>query len=402
MGVTTKKSLKTSSSLISAGGVSARIFSDKDGWFTLAWYVGHERKRKRFSTLSAAREEGRRILADLARGRLAAASAPMSDLEQIAAAKKIVASLGVTVETAVTEYAHAKELLGKRDLVEYIRAHMKREDHLQDWTIPQALENLLAEKAKLNRPLGYLAEIRKMLKPFAAFFPGAVANLNRDHIEEYLGHGANRNGKLEKIKLLLNHCRGKALPKHESTVVDDIPKEAIGRPRETEIFSPSEAKQILDECKPDEVICVALAFCAGVRTEEIARMDWKDIRLNQADDESVVEITKLVAKKKLHRRLIPILPPLRAYLERHPYPKSGKIAPIKDLSDRFMFVAKRIGMPWKHNGMRHSYGSYRLAALQNIHQLKEEMGNSEGMIRQHYQKTVTRAEAAKFWAILPS
>jgi hypothetical protein len=74
---------------------------------------------------------------------------------------------------------------------------------------------------------------------------------------------------------------------------------------------------------------------------------------------------------------------------------------VKTLSDRFEYLAKRVGIEWRHNGLRHSFGSYRLAALQNIHQLKEEMGNSEAMIRQHYQKTVTRAEATKFWVSRP-
>ena len=130
-------------------------------------------------------------------------------------------------------------------------------------------------------------------------------------------------------------------------------------------------------------------------------MDWKDIRLSRRQDEAVVEITKVVAKKRLHRRLIPILPPLRAYLQKFKPPTSGKITPVKTLSDRFEYLAKRVGIEWKHNGMRHSFGSYRLAALQNIHQLKEEMGNSEAMIRQHYQNTVTRAEATNFWSIRP-
>jgi hypothetical protein len=111
---------------------------------------------------------------NLSRGRLDAASAPMTDIEQIAAAKKILANLDVTMETAAYQYAQAKGLVGDRDLVEYIRAHVKREDNLKPWTLPEALDQLLDEKGKLNRPIDYLSEIRKMLKPFVEFY-------SRDH-----------------------------------------------------------------------------------------------------------------------------------------------------------------------------------------------------------------------------
>jgi len=72
--------------------------------------------------MSAAREEGRRILMNLSRGRLDAASAPMTDIEQITSAKKILANLDVTMETVAYQYAQAKGLVGDRDLVEYVRA----------------------------------------------------------------------------------------------------------------------------------------------------------------------------------------------------------------------------------------------------------------------------------------
>lgn len=399
--MTTKKTSDSGNIVLTDGGVTARIFADRDGWFTLAWYAPN-RKRKRFKTLAKAKEEGRRKLIELRKGRLESASAPITDLEQIAAAKKIVAGIGVTVETAVRDYARATALLGGRDLVGYVRRHVERETRLELWTVPQAVEKLVAEKAKLNRPPDYLAEIRKMLKPFAEFYPGLVADLTRAHVEEYVGKNGNRNGKLEKIRLLLNFCRGRALPKHEATAADDVPFEAVTNIREVQIFTVGECKRILAGAKPDEILPLVISMFAGIRTEEVARMDWKQVRLSDDPDDSIIEVTRATAKKRERRRFVPILPPLAAYLKKYPHLKAGKVVKIKVLSDRWEYLAKRIGLPWKHNGLRHSFASYRLAVTQDLQGLRREMGHtSEQMALNHYVQAVTKAEAAKFWAIRP-
>ena len=57
---------------------------------------------------------------------------------------------------------------------------------------------------------------------------------------------------------------------------------------------------------------------------------------------------------------------------------------------------------WKHNALRHSFISYRVAQTQNVAQVALEAGNSPGMIFQHYRELV-RPDAAKAWfAIVPA
>ena len=64
-------------------------------------------------------------------------------------------------------------------------------------------------------------------------------------------------------------------------------------------------------------------------------------------------------------------------------------------------IAERAGLVWRHNACRHSYGSYRMAEIRNVHDVAEEMGNSPAIIKKNYFQAVTKAEAAKFWAIRP-
>ncbi len=54
---------------------------------------------------------------------------------------------------------------------------------------------------------------------------------------------------------------------------------------------------------------------------------------------------------------------------------------------------------WKNNGLRHSFISYGLAAIQNTAQVALEAGNSPQMIFQHYRELVRPADAEKWFAV---
>ena len=56
---------------------------------------------------------------------------------------------------------------------------------------------------------------------------------------------------------------------------------------------------------------------------------------------------------------------------------------------------------WKHNALRHSFISYRVAEIQNVAQVALEAGNSPQMIFQHYRELVRPAEAKAWFAIEP-
>ncbi|NBQ56341.1 MAG: hypothetical protein EBU36_06830 [Verrucomicrobia bacterium] len=46
---------------------------------------------------------------------------------------------------------------------------------------------------------------------------------------------------------------------------------------------------------------------------------------------------------------------------------------------------------WRHNGCRHSFGSYRMADIKNVYQVAEVMGNAPAMVKKHYFQAVTNA-----------
>ena len=56
---------------------------------------------------------------------------------------------------------------------------------------------------------------------------------------------------------------------------------------------------------------------------------------------------------------------------------------------------------WKHNALRHSYISYRVAQIQNVAQVALEAGNSPRVVFANYRELVRPVEAAKWFGIVP-
>jgi hypothetical protein len=68
-------------------------------------------------------------------------------------------------------------------------------------------------------------------------------------------------------------------------------------------------------------------------------------------------------------------------------------------------TAKIEGWPafaWKHNALRHSFISYRVADIQNVAQVALEAGNSPQMIFKHYRELVRPAEAKAWFGLMPA
>ena len=67
-----------------------------------------------------------------------------------------------------------------------------------------------------------------------------------------------------------------------------------------------------------------------------------------------------------------------------------------------MPISEAAGIPWKHNALRHSFISYRLAQTQNENQVALEAGNSPRMIFSNYRQLVTQEDAKRYFGIMPA
>jgi len=66
------------------------------------------------------------------------------------------------------------------------------------------------------------------------------------------------------------------------------------------------------------------------------------------------------------------------------------------ITKEFARVAKKAGVNWKRNALRHSFGTYRSASTKNISAVALEMGNTVEMVQRHYNRP-TPPHIARQW-----
>jgi integrase len=396
---------KKKAEVITNGGFSARIICDvtdgRRGW-RLTWNAP-DRRRRFFSDLDEAREQARRIVTELRAGRPAVANADASDLDELSRARRHLLNIDASIEQAVKEYAEAYKALGGRSVSGFIQAQIQRMGKLKEGTIAEVAAELIAEKEARGKGSSWVKSLRVfLLNKAAKTLTKPILLITPEDLGKFLSQwsGRTRNNYLTFFVLLFNFAKGKYLPAGEPTSAEKLERDVV-TPSEVEIWTPEEAKKILDAADPDELPFFAISMFAGIRTREITLLDWSQVRPSDDPDESHIEIKAVGSKKQAGRRIVPILPALAAYLKAIKPPKTGRIVPNVNMTPRQFRIAAAAGLKWKHNASRHSFGSYRMAEIKNAYHVAEEMGNTPAMVKKHYFQAVTKAEAARFWAIRP-
>lgn len=188
--------------------------------------------------------------------------------------------------------------------------------------------------------------------------------------------------------------------------------------KEPEILTPNEAERLIqaayDHPELDLLAGVTLGLFCGIRTEEIKKLDWDAVRL----DEGFVTISKNVAKKRSIRN-VTLSDNAKRWLTLCK-DKTGKITRSNffcDFDRRFnklLRFAKFTEMVkdgedekeivvWKKNAMRHSFGSYHFALHGDSIKTSNELGHKQGdgVLFAHYRALSTNKQAGEYFAIAP-
>jgi integrase len=415
---------------IADGNVSVRIVPEKNvvngstyERFNLIYFEGNERIRRRFSELDAAKAEANLIVTKLANRESEVLKLSPADraiytqsldlLRDLQA--KLRAPEATPLNYAVKEYAEARRLLPacvslKQVVDDYLVRHNQvREEKL----VPDAVNEFIAAKEQAGRGDLHLRDLRCRLTRFGTAFSLPVAQLTGPMLQTYLdGLDMAARSKLntfKHIRTLIRWCvRRKYAPRDLLDELDGIEKPEA-KPSPTLVFTPAELREILAATlavRPDLVPAMVICAFCGLRTAEVLRLDWREVRFEQG----LVEVTAAKAKTAT-RRVVPLCDAARAWLA--PYVRSeGPVSPVSGenrLHDavvaalRECRTARKVKTPfqWKRNGLRHAFCSYRLSVTQDLNRVALEAGNSPAMIHAHYKELVSPADAQTWFNTLP-
>lgn len=363
-----------------------------DSW-TVSYWEGNKRIRKRFPTKGAANKEASRISTSLAAG-----ERNVIDSSSLATAKRVeqlCASIGVAPEVMASEYVKLRQAIPDASIEAITECWREHRAGIVDKPVSDVVTELLEYvrqagnsdvwRRSLDTRLNGLGDALK--KPFSAISADDIAGwFNRNDWT-----GVTQNNRRTAIAQLEKFAIERKYRPKDSNLLALVPRPNT-QGKDIQVFTPNELKTLLKAAPSKIRHYLAIAAFSGIRQAEILRLRWENF------SGGWIRIDAGKTKTKM-RRIVPVLPALEAQIEDRP--ASGPVWDVKpdSAASSIIDLAKEAGIKWKRNALRHSFVSYRLAATQNASQVAMESGNSERMIHRHYKELVTQIQAEEWFAI---
>jgi integrase len=337
-----------------------------------------------FSTRAAADSECRRQKTLLERHSRAAIGLSQREMSDFIEAKRQLAGYGETISDAVKF---------RVDYLERVRR--------SGITVKQLRDEVVEAKRKDGRSEVYLRDLRYRLAGFVQDFRDRpIAGITVDEVDNWLRalplSPQSRTNHRRVIGLVFSYAEGRG-------IIDRNPIPRTAKPKlinkAPEIFSVDDLHALLKAASrvaPDVLPMLAIGAFAGLRDAEIERLDWSEIDVARGHIE-----VKAAKAKTARRRIVPIQPNLAAWLQPYVMMKGRVVPPAARRKIDLAFKKSKLAH-WPTNGLRHSYASYRLAAIHDAPRVAMELGHTSPQLLFNTYREVVRPEEAKlYWQIAP-
>ena len=391
----------------------------KFAYYRIAYATTGKRRMQTFAAYSDAKAAAERIVRELVDGSQAAVLSASQSRDALAALERLE-SFRQSTGRAISLLAAASELvesLGKlhgRSLDEAVTGYLRTVVSVKRKDIKEAVEEFIAgrqhkteakdgKRAQLSQT--YAVHINSWLREFAGTFPGtAVCDLSKEHLAAYAKTfkgftPKTRNHRRATVKMFLKWCARQdyLAVNHRLLEADSLACE-VADAADADFFRPAELQKLLDDAAADLRPVIAIAGLAGLRGEEIMRLDWADVwRV-----EGHIEVTARKAKTRA-RRLVEICPALAAWLEPLRENTAGKVYPrgVHAYQHALLKLRKSLKIPDRLNGLRHAFCTYHYALYANENLTAQQAGNSPQMIHGNYKGLAVKADGEKWFGTKP-
>jgi integrase len=341
--------------------------------------------RKFFKTKGEAHAERLRQLTTLKRHGREAVGLPAHELSEFIKARKRLAVYDKSITDATDFFIHHLEQIRRCNT-----------------TIADLADEVLKAKQRDGRAPMYLADLRKRLARFCQDFGNRpIASVTVEELDNWLRalplSPKSRANYRANIGVLFSYAVKRRM-------IDNNPITHTGKPKlidnPPEIFAVDELNALLQaahRAEPTVLPMLAIGAFAGLRDAEIKRLDWSEVDQRRGHIE-----VKSSKAKSARRRIVEMQTNLREWLR--PYAgMTGSVVPV-NARKKLDLVRNAAGLGrWPKNGLRHSYASYRLAAIHDAPRVASELGHtSPQMLYSTYREVVRPEEAERYWKIAPA
>ncbi len=358
--------------------------SGKIGWM-VACQVNGERIRETFETKGEAETKATEIRNRVENEGRAAFNLPDAVRVEATKAVETLKPYNASIREAVEHY------------VEHVLKYRTAP------TVKEIVEKLLADAAANHRRERTIKDLASRLGAFVeSYGDQRIAEITREELKGWLNDptlsARSRINYAVKLSQLWNYAIAEGWA--ENNIVASIPR-PDAEDSEPAIFTVEQTVRLLEHAEKHDLLpYVALGLFAGLRSAEIQRLDWSNVKLAERN----IIVGSNVAKKR-SRRVVAINDTLAAWLPLCAKSK-GAVVPLESnrtLYWRLAKLAEDAGLEkWPDNGLRHSCASYSLALTGDAVRVAYQLGNSADMIHRHYKALVTAADAKRFFALRPA
>ncbi len=380
--------------------VYRRATSSGGTGYMVANYADGKRRFDSYATETEALDAAGRLVRQLSERQVVAASLTNEQAAEYAAAVQTLAPFNLPLSTTASTVATCLKLVGGDlpSLHAAAKFYAARHKQITRKPVAEIVSELLVVKEGRRCSPRYLSDLQSRLGHFAADFKKDCCDVTTAQAQAWFD-ALNLSPQSYKNYRTVAHlffefavARGYAA----DNPIAGVEKLKV-RASEAEVFTPAEIRKLLAAAAPDFLPCLAIGAFAGLRSAEIVRLEWSDVRL--AERHIVIGKDKA---KTASRRIIPLHENLAVWLA--PYAaQSGMM--WQGTPDGFSVAqrntAKAAGVKWKKNALRHSYASYRFAQTADAGRVAGELGNSAAIVHRHYRELVKLADAEKWFAVKP-
>ncbi len=389
--------------------------------YRLSYRAGGKRHLRTFATYSEVLEAAKNVVRELADGSQSVALTSKEASDALAIRDALDAyrrdtGRSLTALQSVTGYLDAAKILPSNiSLADMVQGYLRTVAVVSRKLLSEAVESFLEMRRPKAAPLPgkrptlhptYVKDTSRYLREFSNMFPGhAVADLNRDLLNLYATSRADlsaksRNDRRTTLGMFIRWCsRRDYLPvNHRLLEADGLRKETTDS-APIDFYRHGELRALLDNADQEMRVVIALQSLAGLRLEEVLRLDWNDV-FGRPEH---VEISSSKSKTR-QRRLVEISPTLEQWLI--PYRgMEGKVVTrwksANTYTQAFTKLLRSLKLHPRRNGLRHGFVTFHLAMHANEGLTSALAGNSPTVIHQHYRGLATKAEAEKWFAVAP-